>query len=110
MCPIVMSSFSCDHMKTGIDEFQQCLTLFTSVQYSQSTWFLDGRTSILIHQELKKLKYYSKNAYFTYMKISTSNFFQGAVRHYVKYLEYMCICINSINKTVYVVAMMNANI
>ena len=63
MCSLVMSLFSCDYMKTEIDQlkYQQCFNWFTCVQNSHryqpcfnwfkcvqnshSAWFLDGRTS-----------------------------------------------------------------
>ena len=50
MCSLVMSPFSCDYMKTEIDQlnYQQCFDYFTCVQNSHSAWFLDGRTSSLI--------------------------------------------------------------
>ena len=46
ICSLVMSLFSRDYIKTEIDElkYQQCFNLFTTVQYSHSAWFLDGRT------------------------------------------------------------------
>ena len=50
MCSLVMSTFSGDFIKMEIEQlkYQQCFNLFTCVQYSHSTWFLDGRTSILV--------------------------------------------------------------
>ena len=50
MCSLVMSLFSRDYIKKEIDQlkYQQCFNLLTSVQYSHSAWFLDGRTSILV--------------------------------------------------------------
>ena len=50
MCSLVMSPFSRDYMKTEIDQikYQQCFNPFTHAQHSHSTWFLDGRTSILV--------------------------------------------------------------
>ena len=50
MCSLVMSLFSRDYMKTEIDQikYQQCFNWLTRVQNSQSAWFLDGRTSILV--------------------------------------------------------------
>ena len=50
MCSLVMSLFSHDYIKTEIYllKYQQCFNLLTSVQYSHSAWFLDGRASILI--------------------------------------------------------------
>ena len=46
MCSLVMSLFLRDYIKTEIDllKYWQCFSLLTSVQYSHSTWFLDGRT------------------------------------------------------------------
>ena len=44
---IAMSLFSRDYIKTE-RKYQQCFNLLTSVQYSHSAWFLDGRTSILV--------------------------------------------------------------
>ena len=50
---LVMSFFSCDYIKTEIDylRYQQCFNLLTRVQYSHSTWFLDGRTSMLVDRD-----------------------------------------------------------
>ena len=50
MCSLMMSLFSRDYIKTEIDQlkYQQFFNLITCVQYSQSAWFLDGRTSILV--------------------------------------------------------------
>ena len=50
MCPLVMILFSREYIKMEIDKlkYQQCFNLLTSVQYSHSAWFLDGRTLILV--------------------------------------------------------------
>jgi len=49
-----MSLFSCDYIKTQIDslKYQQCFNLLAKVQYSHSAWFLDGKTSLLVHDML----------------------------------------------------------
>ena len=50
MCSLEMSLFSRDYIKAEIDylKYQQCINLLTSVQYSHSAWFLDGRTAVAI--------------------------------------------------------------
>ena len=48
MCSLVMSLFSRGYIKMEM-KYQQCFSSFTSVQYSHCAWFLDGRTSILVH-------------------------------------------------------------
>ena len=62
MCSLVMSLFSCDYIKTEIDQlkYQQCFNLLTCVRYSHSAWFLDGWTSILV---LSTLRLNNKSAY-----------------------------------------------
>ena len=52
MCSLLMSLFSHDYIKMEIDllKYHPCFNLLTCVQYSLSTWFLDGWTSILVDQ------------------------------------------------------------
>ena len=47
MCSLVISLFSLDYSKTELNN-QQWFNLPTSVQYSHSAWFLDGKE----HQHL----------------------------------------------------------
>ena len=60
---LVMSLFSSDLLcKNGNRlRYLQCLKL-TRVQYSHHTWFLAGRTSILVHDEYKIKLFLSKSS------------------------------------------------
>ena len=68
MCSLVMDLFSCDYIKVEIDSlrYQQCFNLLKCIQYSNSAWFLDGRTSLLVttyNSHYKKYKLYFNNTF-----------------------------------------------
>ena len=55
MCSLVMSLFLGKYIKVEIDslKYQLCFNILKCVQYSHSTWFLDGRTSVFVNLRYK---------------------------------------------------------
>ena len=89
MRSLVMSLFSLDYIKMEIFylKYWQCFNLLTSLQYSHSAWFLDGKTSILVNFLLSCM---CKECTYVY---SCDEF----LPHSIPYSCYACVCIHMLH-------------